>query len=183
MSQQRRRRRRRKGRGGEGPLGEGQKQASSGSEAAPSRRRRGRRRRKGRAVSGPRTLEEVIDALAPRPEGDLTLPEDDLDLDDVIGSLQAKWGVPVYPQEYRITIKVADDKNGTAAGKSSPRSGSEREGLRPAAAGITREKAPAAPRIPHADADRGEGGGGPRRRRRRRRRSRGGGGSGGGARA
>jgi hypothetical protein len=178
MSQPRRRRRRRGSRRGGGakpPRGDQQKQAVSGGEAAPTGRRRRRRRRRGRAPSGPRTLEEVIDGLAPRPEGALTLPEDELDLDDIIGSLQAKWGVPVYPQEYRLTIKVADDKNGTAAGKSASRGGAEREGIRPGAAGIPREKAPAAPRMPRDDAGEDDGGGGSRRRRRRRRARRGGG--------
>ncbi|MDQ3987411.1 MAG: hypothetical protein M3280_13050, partial [Actinomycetota bacterium] len=30
----------------------------------------------------------------------------------MIGDLQTKWGVPQHPQEYRITVKVADEREG-----------------------------------------------------------------------
>ncbi len=75
----------------------------------------------------------------------LTAPPDGQSLDAIIGELQSNYGVPAYPQEYRITIKVAEEKtpaavaggNGAAAPKATPSSDS----------GPKREKAPAAPRV------------------------------------
>jgi hypothetical protein len=84
------------------------------------------------------------------------LPEDGTRLEDVIGDLQSEWGVPQYPQEYRITLKVAEPKEA----KAQPA---------PASGALKREKAPAAPRIV-ADAEAVQPGSRRRRSRRRRRR-------------
>ncbi|MBA3291852.1 MAG: hypothetical protein H0U17_10225, partial [Actinobacteria bacterium] len=45
-----------------------------------------------------------------RPET-LTLPPDERRLEEIIGSLQSEMGVPQNPQEYRLTIKVAEERD------------------------------------------------------------------------
>ena len=114
-----------------------------------------------------------------RPET-LSLPPDGQDLDEIIGELQSVWGVPQYPQEYRITVKVAEDRDGRSESTvvvEDPKGANE--GRAPGETGMPiREKAPAAPLM----RDRGQGAQpgqrekAPRRRRRRNRRGRGGGG-------
>jgi hypothetical protein len=42
----------------------------------------------------------------------LTAEHDGTTLEQVIGELQSRWGVPESPQEFRITIKVGEDRNG-----------------------------------------------------------------------
>jgi hypothetical protein len=87
----------------------------------------------------------------------------------LIGELQSKYGVPQYPQEYRITIKVAEERDSRSETVEEPeRSG---EPTPPRTDGVKREKAPAAPLL----MGEGEGGGGRRRRRGRRRKRRTGG--------
>lgn len=105
-----------------------------------------------------------------RPKLDqLTTDPDGQDLDEIIGELQSVWGVPQYPQEYRITIKVAEERNG---GSNRPRAPKQPRVV--TASGVQREKAPAAPRMGgSASEDTGDA---PRRKRRRRRKR--GGGSG-----
>ena len=132
-----------------------------------------------------------------RPET-LTLPPDGTTLEAVIGDLQSEWGVPQYPQEFRITLKVAEDRDARAerAERAAPADAAVRdaaEGARvpaidggsapgsagkggPATGGPKREKAPSL---------RSSGGeGGPEREaapgRRRRRGGGGAGGAGGG---
>jgi hypothetical protein len=141
----RRRRRRRSGRSG-GVPGEAP-QAPEASvpavDGSGSRRRSRGRRRGGRRTSGearsssPRTLEEVIRSIRGTPDN-LTAPPDGQRLEEVIGELQSIWGVPQYPQEYRLTIKVAEE--GTRAVASA-------NGVTKGANGVTRERAPAAPRV------------------------------------
>ncbi len=115
----------------------------------------------------------------------LTLPADDRRLEDIIGSLQSEMGVPQNPQEYRLTIKVAEERGGSGAqdrrdsrprGGRAPEPKSEDDGgnERP-----KREKAPAAPRVGGNDSPTGQREGGSSRRRRSRRRRRGGRGRGG----
>ncbi|HWL66141.1 MAG TPA: hypothetical protein VNP73_09230 [Actinomycetota bacterium] len=107
----------------------------------------------------------------------LSAPEDGQKLEELIGDLQSVWGVPQYPQEYRITVKVQEDRD-----RSEPamvvedQSDSSDQGRGPGDSDVVvREKAPAAPLM----RNRGGGDGvkrekAPRRRRRRRK----GGGSG-----
>jgi hypothetical protein len=102
-----------------------------------------------RAVKGP-------------PPDRLTAEPDGTTLDEVIGELQSIWGVPQYPQEYRITLKVAEDRSTASNGRAAE----------PGPNGITRERAPAAPRVAPAASGSGEGPvreQAPRRRRRSRR--------------
>lgn len=114
----------------------------------------------------------------------LTEAPDDTVLEDVIGDLQSSWGVPQYPQEYRITIKVAEkgsSGNGGSAGSPAPAERSEER-----SDGPKREKAPSPARMAarsNGDAPRESA---PRRRSRRRGRGRrkgSGGGSGAGGNA
>ena len=105
------------------------------------------------------------------------LPPDGRKLEDIIGSLQSEMGVPQSPQEYRLTIKVVDDKDaGSKNGaktKPAPSGGDGRDG-RP-----KREKAPAAPRFGAEGSQAAPREKAPSRRRRSRRRRRGGRGKGG----
>jgi hypothetical protein len=144
----------------------------------PRRRRRGRARGGQERASSPKSSEDLVRALPRERPATLTAPPDGQTLEVLIGELQSEYGVPQYPQEYRITVKVADDKDrgerpapeepGTAAAPSTG-NGSPR-----------REKAPAMTAAPGATP--GEKLPGPSRKRsRRRRRRRGGGGGGGGA--
>jgi hypothetical protein len=118
----------------------------------------------------------------------LSRPPDGITLEQIVGELQSELGVPQSPQEFRITLKVADDKprggGPTAvveersdpedpeelaeAGADSPVATEE------AGAGVRREKAPAAPRVGAAEGA-GEQGDAPRKKRRRSRRRRRGG--------
>ena len=103
----------------------------------------------------------------------LTAPADGQSLDTIIGELQSNYGVPAYPQEYRITIKVAEEKP-AASGGGGGAGGGGRAQAPPADGAPRREKAPAAPRVAEdgpegeAQADKPA-----RKRRSRRRRGRG----------
>jgi hypothetical protein len=102
-----------------------------------------------------------------------------------VGELQSEWGVPQSPQEFRITLKVAEEGSrgggptAVVAERSDPEELPDAEavpadGAGEPGAGVRREKAPAAPRV-GAGEDSGEEGGETRRKRRRsRRRKRGG---------
>ena len=192
MSQPRRRRRRRRRTGESGGANGRQRPAEQGGSQAQgtpqSDSRRSRRRRRGRGGGGgggrervdvsPKSSEDLVRALPrERPEA-LTAPADGQTLEELIGSLQSTWGVPQYPQEFRITLKVVEEREARtppAAAHPLPT---------PAADGQPRrEKAPAAPRI-RAGApggDRRDAPAGAKRRRRGRRRRRGGGNGGAGA--
>src|SRR5438874_6961339 len=111
MGHPRRRRRRRRSE----PAAEPARSDAGGSADSRVRegaRRRRRRRRPGRTDSEtPRTLEEVVRAAAgPRPTA-MTGTADGQRLEEIIGDLQSEWGVPQYPQEYRLTVKVAEDRS------------------------------------------------------------------------
>jgi hypothetical protein len=184
MSQPRRRRRRRRKPGGEGaqkPRPDGQQagqvreQASDldGSRGASSRSRNRRRRRRGAGpgVGSPKSSEDLVRALPKDRPAQLTAPPDGQSLDKIIGELQSNYGVPAYPQEYRITIKVADEKGSTGGGGSQPAPPK----VVPAPEGAPkREKAPAAPRVDADGSDEAPGAERPgKRKRSRRRRGRG----------
>jgi hypothetical protein len=188
LSQPRRRRRRRgRGRGGQPgdaqrkqqqpSAGQGQpQQAQSGPKKA--RRRRGRGRNQQRQNS-PKSSEDLVRALPKEAPATLTAPADGQTLEGIIGELQSVWGVPQYPQEYRITIKVAEERDQRADTSSDDAARTSEAPPRGNGEGPRREKAPAAPLMRM----RGEGQpdeGAPRKRRRGRRRRRGGGGGGGG---
>jgi len=170
MSQQRPRRRRRRRGGGKQsqPAANATAKdsgaanpASAGERVAARPKRRRRRRGSGRREQAPRTLEEVVRAVKGPPPEKLTADPDGTTLDEVIGELQSIWGVPQYPQEYRITLKVAEDRSG-GNGRSAD----------PGPNGITRERAPAAPRVAPAPTGSGDGPAreqAPRRKRRARR--------------
>ena len=197
MSQPRRRRRRgRRGGRGAGAPGAGaggpaqqaeglpEKQPEAGGEAAagpdaPEARTSGRSRRRRRA-RGPRPTEEASSALEGgrgRPPAALTAPPDGRTLEGVIGELQSIWGVPQNPQEYRITVKVADERDNRGRRVSSIEEvREERPAPAPGGGGRPRrEKAPAAPRIgdDFTESAAEPTTGTPRRRRARRRRRRG----------
>jgi hypothetical protein len=135
------------------------------------------------------TVSETAEEVIRRPATDAarvatTVPADGRTLESVIGELQSTWGVPQHPQEYRITVKVAEER--TARGQRVAALEEVREerpaGGEPDEDRPRREKAPAAPRIgapPPSEAT-GEGAGIARRKRSRRRRRRGGRGSSGG---
>lgn len=111
----------------------------------------------------------------------LTLPPDDRRLEDIIGSLQSEMGVPQSPQEYRLTVKIAEERDGNhRTHRSSEKNENGESNGKP-----KREKAPAPPRVGGGEGSTAEGQpGSPRKRRSRRRRrggrNRGGGGGGGG---
>lgn len=191
MSQPRRRRRRRKKGGQAAPRTDAQggqnktvreqtPQASSASRRSRRRRRRGAGGTRENAMVSPSSSEDIVAGRSKPAASDLADAPDDTTLEQVIGDLQSEWGVPNSPQEFRITIKVADKErtrapvdpnqnggNGRApATKAEPAQGEDRP---------KREKAPAAPRIV-SGAD--EEDGAPKRRKRGRRRRRRKGGSG-----
>ena len=124
------------------------------------------------------TAEEVI--RRPSTDGSriaTTVPPDGRTLEGIIGELQSDWGVPQHPQEYRITVKVAEDR--TSRGQRVAALEEVREELPVVAEGDAdrprREKAPAAPRIgAAATEEQPQGAGAPRLKRSRRRRRRGG---------
>jgi hypothetical protein len=173
-----RRRRRRRGRGeqAEAPAqrAEGQAQKESAREQAPRSRSRSRRKGRGgarRESSSPFLSEDLVRALPKERPASLTGPPDGQTLEALIGDLQSEWGVPQYPQEYRITIKVADERDARAerpvAVAAEPNGKSQQTSDTPAAP--KRERAPAAPRVVAS----GEREAAPKRRRGRRRRRKG----------
>lgn len=199
MSQPRRRRRRgrRGGQGGQGSASSPKQEAIRESQGPAdgarsqsgnrSRRRRGRGRSGGRQESSPKSSEDLVRALPRERPEILTAPADGQILEDIIGELQSTWGVPPYPQEYRITIKVAEERESRSESNDGEGSRSkpagERSGRPPRADkspartdGPRREKAPAAPGLSATSGPQREKA--PRKRRRRRRR---GGAAGGGA--
>jgi hypothetical protein len=173
-----RRRRRRRGRGeqAEAPAqrAQGQPQKENAREQAPRSRSRGRRKGRGsarRESSSPFLSEDLVRALPKERPASLTGPPDGQTLEALIGDLQSEWGVPQYPQEYRITIKVADERDARTERPVGvpvePNGKNQQTGDAPAAP--KRERAPAAPRVV-ASAEREAA---PKRRRGRRRRRRG----------
>lgn len=184
----RRRRRRRGGGGGGGEPRQGQRrqpeqqqqgQPKARTGEAPRRSRSRRRGRRGRArdQASPTSSEDLVRALPRERPETLTLPPDGTSLEQVIGELQSEYGVPQYPQEYRITLKVAEERDGRVE-----RTVSADEAIAGAAEEAQAPAVPGAPRREKAPSLRATGGtpeaaaGGRRRRRggRRRRRGRGG---------
>ena len=106
----------------------------------------------------------------------LTLPPDERRLEDIIGSLQSEMGVPQNPQEYRLTVKVAEERDGNQrAQKPAEKNGKTESSDRP-----KREKAPAPPRVGSGEDPIADREAAPPRKRRSRRRRRGGRNRGGG---
>ena len=70
------------------------------------RQGRGRRRARKGAKAGA-GLGSVIDSMAPRRPTTLSLPPDGTVLDELIADLEAEYGTPSTPQEYRLILKVA----------------------------------------------------------------------------
>ena len=146
---------------------------------------RSRRRRRGRSRSGqeragsPKSSEDLVRALPRERPATLTAPPDGQTLETLIGDLQSEYGVPQYPQEYRITLKVADERE--RAERPAPEESPARAAPAPPSAtngGPRREKAPAMNAAPGEGAREQAPGGAPRKRSRRRRRRRGSGGGG-----
>jgi hypothetical protein len=181
MSQPRRRRRRRRkptGEGAQKPAQDGRQvreQASDleaaargGSTSSRSRNRRRRRRGGGAGIASPKSSEDLVRALPRERPEQLTAPPDGQSLDGIIGELQSDYGVPAYPQEYRITIKVAEEKPAASAQPAPAKTVPAPE------AAPKREKAPAAPRVGPEGAEEQPAADRPAKRRRgRRRRGRG----------
>lgn len=177
---QRKRRRRRRGRGG-GKSGGGAQQGQQPASAATnpsqdqSSTRRRRKRRRGKGPRSPKSSEDLVRALPTERPEQLTAPPDGTVLEELIGELQSTWGVPQYPQEYRLLIKVGETRE-----RSSPRSEpTVEEPVAPERQDgtVVREKAPSPQELSGAP-DPGSRPSKPRSgRRRRKRRRRGGGGS------
>ena len=187
MSQPRRRRRRR--RGGRSAAGDADapqaaalpEPTQTGAErvrASDARRRRRRRRGAPKAVeaSSPKSSEDIFRTARPKPDV-VGAPHDGRTLEVVVGELQSIWGVPQHPQEYRLTLKVPEDRE--LGGERVAAVEEVREDPRPEDEQRRREKAPAAPRIGASPGEASASQGTPptRRKRPRRRRRRGGGSS------
>ena len=185
MSQPRRRRRSRRRRSGGQPQqqpkqdGQQQRQAAGRAPSGNGEATRKRSRRRGKRRSGeggrpgsPKSSEDLVRALPRERPENLVLEPDGKSLEGVIGELQSEYGVPQYPQEYRITIKIAEGDTKTEA-PAPVEAKANADAPRAAGGAPVREKAPAAPLMAR------EGSDGPKRSRRRRRRKRGGGGGGG----
>jgi hypothetical protein len=178
MSQPRRRRRRRRrgGRAGapEAPP-EGADESRSAQAVSPAAAQgagsRRRRRRGARPAQGsPRSSEDLVRALERPDRSSLSAVPDGRTLEGVIGELQSLWGVPQNPQEYRITLKVAEERDGRGE-RVAIEEVREEPRARPGANGAPRrEKAPAAPRIGAGLPEEADEPGAARRRRGRRRR-------------
>ncbi|MDQ3783293.1 MAG: hypothetical protein M3360_00080 [Actinomycetota bacterium] len=166
MSQPRRKRRRRRKPNreqGTGARAGGEAEPSQGQQGAPGGAGRSRRRRRGAAASsaGPAKLvssEDLVRKAHVPPPTTLTAPPDGQKLEEIIRELQSVWGVPQYPQEYRLTLKVADERdvrsarrtsNGVGDGRAqaAARAVSRKPTSETVEEGPRREKAPAAPRI------------------------------------
>ena len=127
-------------------------------------------------------MSEDIVAGRSKPEASdlVTKAPDDTTLEQVIGDLQSEWDVPNSPQEFRITIKIADKErsrpptDGNGRGGNGRRPATKEEGSE-GAERPKREKAPAAPRIDAGVGDDADGATPKRRKRSRRRRRRKGG--------
>ena len=194
MSQPRRRRRRgrrKPNRSGDANKREAVEKSCSESEDKPAAQRAGSRsRRSGRGRRGrtrgrdagkasPKSSEDLVRGDPKRPPATLTAPHDGTTLEQVIGELQSEHGVPQHPQEYRITLKVADERGGGGSTIVEEKvDATEKTEIPPG--GIPdqkprREKAPAAPRIGSSAAEAEEPGksASKKRRSRRRRRPRG----------
>ena len=111
------------------------------------RSRRGRTRGRDAGTASPKSSEDLVRGDPKRPPAQLTRQPDGTTLEQVIGELQSSWGVPQHPQEYRITLKVAEER-GEKAQVTEERADppdvdpANTNGDKP-----RREKAPAAPRI------------------------------------
>jgi hypothetical protein len=146
---------------------------------APENQKRSRRRKgRGRAAvrPSPASSEELVRAETKLDRSDLTAVSDGRTLEGVIGELQSTWGVPQNPQEYRITLKVAEEREGRGERVAIEEVREEVPVKRKAAGDQPRrEKAPAAPRIGSgmAGAEPDEPAAPLRRKRARRRRRRG----------
>lgn len=190
MSQPRRRRRRR--RKGDRAAGESKRHALErarkqeddveATERSSSRARRSGRGRRGRGrpregrTASPQSSEDLVRAAPKRRPAQLTRPHDGTTLEQVIGELQSSYGVPQNPQEYRLTLRIAEERGDKATvveeaqdpatedGRPAPGAGTD-SGDRP-----RREKAPAAPRIRGSEAGDGAASEGTKRKRSRRRR-------------
>jgi hypothetical protein len=192
MSERSRRRRRRRRTGSAG-AGETQRRAERETpDGQPVAREqaagltRARRRRRGRPRTGqeraaaPKSSEDLVRALPRERPATLTAPPDGQTLEGLVGDLQSEFGVPQYPQEYRITLKVADEKERAERAQSEEGQARVAPPPNPPAAGSPRrEKAPAMNAAPTDPAREQSPGASPRGRpRRRRRRRRGTGGAG-----
>jgi hypothetical protein len=193
MSQQpRRKRRKRRGRGGQGKKPQQQQESASQrsqgerSQQQPKaeggsrrRRRRGRSRSRGggeRSITPAKSSEDIVRAHDRKRPDTLMLPPDDRKLEDIIGSLQSEMGVPQNPQEYRLTVKIAEERDNSSRSHkpSEVKAPNGEPDGKP-----RREKAPAAPNVGGGDAPAAQREKAPSRKRRSRRRRRGGRGSGG----
>ena len=181
MSQPRRRRRRRRKPGSSSDQSapseqKQQKQQQSGQQqpaasAGRRRRRRGRPRGEGKRPASPKSSEDLVRNGPKQRPGTLTAPADGQTLEGIIGELQSHYGVPQYPQEYRITIKVADERDQRP---DPPSTDDRKPDTGPKRNGPKREKAPSAPVLLRDGADASSSGNKKRRRGRRGRRGRGG---------
>jgi len=150
--------------------------AEAAAQATASGGRRRPRRRRSRRAAGAaqaRSSEDLVRAENRPDRSDLTAEADGRTLEGVIGELQSVWGVPQNPQEFRITLKVANGA-GSRGEPVAIEEVREEVPLKGRGGAPRREKAPAAPRIsPGVGAEAEQPAApAPRRRGRRRRRRR-----------
>jgi hypothetical protein len=188
MGERRRRRRRRRKADPQPPRRQENSQASarSGNGAASASGSRARRRERApgtrwSASASPKSSEDLVRAAPRQRPATLTAPHDGQTLEQVIGDLQSEWGVPQYPQEYRITLRVADERDvrpERATTEEAKADGTAERVARPgSSASPRRERAPAM-RVALGEESQSTREKAPGRRRRgRRRRRRGGGGT------
>ena len=142
----RRRRRRKKGKGSQAAQGQAFTPREKASDLLQGEqqtggglRRRGRRRRRGEGrepgIVSYASSEDLVRQFAGARPRRLTGVAGEERLEDIIRDLQSTFGVPQYPQEFRITIKVADEKANGNGGNPSPQP-------TPSQGGRRREKAP-----------------------------------------
>ena len=179
----RRRRRRRTNTAGEPqrrveretPQGQPVAREQASAVGRPRRRRRGRSRGGQERAASPKSSEDLVRALPRERPTTLTAPPDGQTLETLIGDLQSEYGVPQYPQEFRITLKVADERDRAERPAQDDGASQPPPPPPPGNGAPRREKAPG---MSASGEPAREQAGAPRRRSRRRRRRRGSGGGG-----
>ena len=111
------------------------------------RGRRGRTRARDARTASPKSSEDLVRADPKRPPAQLTRAHDGTTLEQVIGELQSTWGVPQHPQEFRITLKVAEERGDKAQVTEERADPPDVEAAIGGEDKPRRETAPAAPRI------------------------------------
>lgn len=88
-----------------------------------------------------KSSEDLVRSFAAPKRAELEGAGDDTTLEEVIGELQSAHGVPRYPQEFRIVIRVAESGNGRSPRTEEP-SEPKTAPSSPQPDALRREKAP-----------------------------------------